>query len=80
MPNTLNVSKTTTTTTIKHDDKALYQGMDIAYQLEAMVEKNYRSSIGIFKAIRRNRAKKVKARQETQVTTQASKNIEKIIK
>lgn len=79
-PDALNATEATTTTTMEHDNEALYQGMDIASQLEAEVGKNHGSSTGILKATRGNGAKKVKAKQETQVTTRASKNAEATIK
>ena len=83
MPDTLNAidaTVVTTTTITRHDNKAMYQSMDIARQLEAEIRKSHGLKIGALKATSRNGAKRLKAKQETRVATWASKIAEVTIK
>lgn len=50
------------------------------HQLEAEIRKSHKSSMGVFKATSGNVATRLKTKQETWVTTQASKNAETTIK
>lgn len=54
--------------------------MDTARQPEEQAEKNYLSNLGALKATSGNGAKRLKARQEMQMATRASKKAEATIK
>lgn len=79
-PDAPNAPDATTTATMRQENEALFQNMDIAHQLEAEVGKNHGSSKGVLKVTSGNGNKRLKAKQETRVTTQASMNAEATIK
>lgn len=60
--NTTDATNATTIMTMGYENKALYQGMDIARQLEVEVEKKHGLSIRVFKATSGNEATKLKAK------------------
>lgn len=60
--NATDATDATITITTGHENKALYQSIDIMRQLEAEVEKSHGSNIGALKATSRNGSKKLKAK------------------
>lgn len=78
--NATDAADVTTTAMMRHENEALFQSKDIARQLEDEVGKNHRSSRGVLKVTSGNGAKRLKAKQETRVTTRASMNAEATIK